>query len=101
MANRLCRRRLMMKNKSFKEKFMTVWDIMFVLVLCFVIILTTMLLSGTAEVGDYRIDPRMLGGVVLALVIYLAYMLKRSIRMLDEIRREQMKEDSAEEPCHE
>ena len=34
-----------MKKKSWKDRLLMVWDILFVLILCFIVLLTTMLLT--------------------------------------------------------
>lgn len=79
-----------MKRKNWKELFMTAFDVLFVLILCFVILLTTMLVTkgdgGEAFTG-YSLNLPLLCAVVLALVGYLGFMLKVSIGMLRKLIR--------------
>jgi len=73
-------------KKNWKESLMMVVDIMFVLILCFVVLLTTMLVTkslGSADYSNgYTISWPILIGVVLSLVVYLGFMLKSSMGSL-------------------
>lgn len=74
-----------MKKRDWKATFMMVWDIMFVLVLCFVVLLTTMLVTksaGSAEFTGYTISVPILLGVVVSLAVYLGFMLTNSLKSL-------------------
>ena len=74
-----------MKKRDWKATFMMVWDIMFVLILCFVVLLTTMLVTkstGSTEFTGYTISVPILGGVVISLAVYLGFMLKNSLKSL-------------------
>lgn len=74
-----------MKKRDWKATFMMVWDIMFVLILCFVILLTTMLVTkstGSTEFTGYTISVPILAGVVISLVVYLGFMLTNSLKSL-------------------
>ncbi len=75
-----------MKNKrDWKGIFLMVWDILFVLILCFVVLLTTMLVTrsaGSTEFTGYTIQPALLIGVIAALVIYLGFMVTASLKGL-------------------
>lgn len=74
-----------MEKRDWKTTIMTVVDILFVLILCFVILLTTMLVtksSGSSEFTGYTISLPVLCGVVIFLVVYLGYMLKNSLKSL-------------------
>ena len=79
-----------MKKRNWKEVFMTAFDVLFVLILCFVILLTTMLVTkgdgGEAFTG-YSLNLPLLCAVVLALAVYLGVMLKVSIGMLRKLIR--------------
>ena len=64
---------------------MMVWDMLFVLILCFVILLTTMLVTqsgGECEFTGYTIHPLLLLGVIVAVGGYLCFMVKVSLGML-------------------
>ena len=67
---------------------LTIWDILFVLILCFVVLLTTMLVTksagGSAGKG-YTLNLPLLLGVVLALAVYLGFMLRESRKALREL----------------
>ncbi|HJB56847.1 MAG TPA: hypothetical protein H9714_04765 [Candidatus Flavonifractor intestinipullorum] len=74
-----------MKKRSWKDTFMMVWDVLFVLILCFVILLTTMLVTqsgGESEFTGYTIHPLLLLGVIVAVGGYLCFMVKVSLGML-------------------
>lgn len=74
-----------MEKRDWKATLMMVVDILFVLILCFVILLTTMLVtksSGSSEFSGYSISLPILAGVVISLVVYLGYMLKNSLKSL-------------------
>lgn len=73
-------------KKNLKNTLLTVSDVLFVLILCFVVLLTTMLLTKSASgAGDYRIHPLILGGVIVSIGGYLSFMLKRSLALLREM----------------
>ena len=76
-------------KKNWKESAMMVIDIMFVLILCFVVLLTTMLVTksigGTDYSNGYTINWLILGGVVVSLVVYLGFMLKSSMKSLNDL----------------
>ncbi|MBQ9733329.1 MAG: hypothetical protein IJV74_03740 [Clostridia bacterium] len=76
-------------KKNWKESLMMVIDIMFVLILCFVVLLTTMLVTksigGTDYSNGYTINWLILGGVVVSLVVYLGFMLKTSMKSLNDL----------------
>jgi hypothetical protein len=78
-------------KKDLKAKALTVCDVLFVLVLCFIVLLTTMMLTksttGGAIVG-YTLDIPLLLGVIAALAIYLGFMLKNSMKDLDRLIEE-------------
>lgn len=75
--------------KNWKESLMMVVDIMFVLILCFVVLLTTMLVTksigGTDYSNGYTINWLILGGVVVSLAVYLGFMLKQSMGSLNRL----------------
>ena len=74
-----------MEKRDWKATLMMVVDILFVLILCFVILLTTMLVtksSGSSEFSGYSISLPILAGVVISLAVYLGYMLKNSLKSL-------------------
>lgn len=76
-------------KKNWKESLMMVVDIMFVLILCFVVLLTTMLVTksigGTDYSNGYTINWLILGGVVVSLIVYLGFMLKTSMKSLNDL----------------
>lgn len=71
-----------------KNKLMAVCDVLFVLILCFAVLLATMLVTslGEAEVfTGYRIEFVKLGGVIVLIGGYLVYMIKTSMKSLNEM----------------
>ena len=74
-----------MKKGDWKAALVMVCDIMFVLILCFVVLLTTMLVTkstGSVEFTGYKINIPILGGVVISLGVYLGFMLHNSLNSL-------------------
>ena len=74
-----------MEKRDWKATLMMVVDILFVLILCFVVLLTTMLVTQSGDSGEftgYTISWPILIGVVISLVVYLGYMLKNSLKSL-------------------
>lgn len=74
-----------MKKRDWKAVFMMVWDILFILILCFVILITTMLVTksaDSAEFTDYTVNIPLLAGVVISLAAYLSFMLSKSLKSL-------------------
>jgi hypothetical protein len=68
------------KKKNFWIELM---DSMFIMVLCFVTLLTAMLMSGKSGGAlNYGIDFKTLGTVIVSLAIYLVYILYQSDREL-------------------
>ena len=70
------------KKETKKEKIMQVIDVFFVMILCFVVLLVTMLfqnLAGVKEAGkEYVIQASTLVPVVVALAAYVTFLVKRS-----------------------
>ena len=77
------------KKETKKEKIMQVIDVFFVMILCFVVLLVTMLfqnLAGVKEAGKaYVIKVSTLVPVVVALAAYVTFLVKRSKKDLKEI----------------
>ena len=77
------------KKETKKEKIMQVIDVFFVMILCFVVLLVTMLfqnLAGVKEAGKaYVIQASTLVPVVVALTAYVTFLVKRSKKDLKEI----------------
>lgn len=78
------------KNKNgFKDKIMLVVDICFVVVLCIVVLFTTMMIQnrvGTTDMSDgYQILPQTLIPVIVAIVGYLVFLVKKGKKSLKEI----------------
>lgn len=77
------------KNKGWKEKVLLVVDIFFVMVLCLVVLLITMLIQnhlGGADVsGGYEIRLETLIPVIIAIVGYLLFLVKGGKKGLKEI----------------
>jgi uncharacterized integral membrane protein len=89
-----------MKKRDWKATFLMVWDVLFVLVLCFVVLLTTMLVTksaGGAEFMGYSINLPLLIGVIAALVIYLGFMVTTSLKSLRSLINKFFSKKSAAE----
>jgi len=71
---------------------MEVFDVMFIMLLCFVILLTTMLMRGKVFVGagstagiDYSLNLPIFVMVVFALGIYMLYVISKSNKELKDM----------------
>ena len=77
------------KNKDFKEKVMLVVDIFFVMVLCLIVLLITMLiqnhLGGTDMSNGYQIRPETIIPVTVAIIGYLLFLVKGGKKGLKDI----------------
>lgn len=75
-----------MKKRDWKAVFMMVWDpFCSFLILCFVILITTMLVTKSAdstEFTGYTVNIPLLAGVVISLAAYLGFMLSKSLKSL-------------------
>lgn len=74
-----------MKKQKWKETFLLLWDILFVLILCFTVLLVTMLVTefqSTEPFTGYHISIGKLVSVAASLIIYLGFMLKTSLKSL-------------------
>lgn len=90
------------QKKHENSLWMEVFDVMFIMVLCFVILLTTMLMRGKVLVGsgatggiDYSFNLPIFMLIVVALGTYMFYVISRSDKELkamikyryDEVRK--------------
>ena len=77
------------KDVSMRERVLTVVDVFFVLILCFVVLLITMfcqnLLTSDTEVLAYVLDPKTLIPVILAIAAFVVFLVKMSAKDLKEI----------------
>lgn len=75
-----------MKNNE--NIFVLIIDIFFVLFLCFVLLMFTMILNKDGEMqaaGVYVVDPVMLASVIISVLVYLYFMIKTSEREFSSI----------------
>ena len=75
-----------MKNNE--NIFILIIDIFFVLFLCFVLLMFTMILNKDGEMqaaGVYVVDPLMLASVIISVSVYLYFMIKASEREFSSI----------------
>ena len=77
------------QKKPVNSPLMEVFDVMFIMLLCFVILLTTMLMRGKVLVGsgstggmDYSFNLPIFLMLILALAIYLVYVFSSSNKEL-------------------
>lgn len=90
------------QKKHNNSLWMEVFDVMFIMLLCFVILLTTMLMRGKVLVGsgstggiDYSFNFPIFMVIVVALAAYMFYVISRSNKELramikyryDEVRK--------------
>ncbi|MEA4934178.1 MAG: hypothetical protein VB071_11475 [Lawsonibacter sp.] len=89
-----------MKKRHWKETLLMVWDILFVLILCFVVLLTTMLISKSSAhaCSGYSIRLPLLGGVIVSLAVYLGFMLKTSLASLRRLVQHYFSQKEEDEP---
>jgi hypothetical protein len=81
-------------NKPQNKQWMEIFDVMFIMILCFVILLSTMLMRGKVLVGsgsnggiDYSFNLPVFLMLALALGIYMFYVISRSDRELKSMIR--------------
>jgi len=81
------------------SSWMEVFDVMFIMVLCFVILLTTMLMRGKVLVGsgstggiDYSFNLPIFMMIVVALGAYLFYVISRSDKELKSMIKNRYEE---------
>lgn len=76
------------KNSNLKDKIMLVVDICFVMVLCVVVLFSTMMIQNMAGITDmsngYQILPQTLIPVVVAILGYLIFLIKKGKKGLKE-----------------
>jgi uncharacterized membrane-anchored protein len=74
------------QKNGFLEKFMVVFDVIFVLLLCFAILLITMLITNRLpETIGYSINPLSVTVVALVFLGYIAFIYKNSVKELRSI----------------
>jgi hypothetical protein len=89
-----------MKKERWKDLLITSCDVLFVLVLCLAILLTTMLLTKSADGtrnSAYTLRPVLLGGVVLSTGAFVWFVLHNSLRSLREMVKHYFKKQRQEE----
>ena len=77
-----------MKRENIKKWLATAADVLFVLILCFAVLLTTMVITTSGEVAqrtDYSVNPFLFTGVILSTGGYLIYMLWHSLKALNRM----------------
>lgn len=77
-----------MRKDRIRKWFATAADVLFVLVLCFAVLLTTMVITTTGETmqrADYRVNPILFARVVFSTGGYLIYMLRHSLKSLNRM----------------
>lgn len=88
-----------MKQMNIKETFWFAFDILFVLILCFAILFSTLLLTPQIKTGadaaGYHIVGWMLIGSFAATFLYLIYMVTCSTHELKKLTMEMLKEEEA------
>ena len=74
------------QNKKKKSKLLAeIFDSMFIMILCFATLLTSMLMQGETGELSYFINYKTLIIMVIGLVIYLAFMLRQSDKELKDM----------------
>lgn len=74
------------QKNSFLEKFMVVFDVIFVMLLCFAILLITMLITNQLPATEgYSINPMSVTIVGLILLGYIVFIYKNSVKELRSI----------------
>lgn len=91
----------MKSKRNLRQVFVDIFDILFIMILCFATLLTTMLMrgkvivgSGTSQGMDYSISGPMVLITVLVLIVYLIFVLARSDKELHSMVNNQAVEGS-------
>ncbi len=77
-----------MNKNNLKDRLLEAWDIAFILLLCFMVLIATMFASkmqGATEITGYHFGAGSFAIVVSLLAIYLGFMLFKSKQQLKEI----------------
>ncbi len=80
-----------MKDRSLKESVLLISDIFFVLILCFLILFSTLIVTNSIKLNDYTVNGYhisfpMLFGVFLAICIFLGFMISTSLKCYREVK---------------
>jgi uncharacterized integral membrane protein len=74
------------QKNGFKEKFMVVFDVIFVMLLCFAVLLVTMVITNHLPATEgYAIHPLSIIAVAAILLGYLLFIYKNSVKELKGI----------------
>lgn len=77
-----------MKRENIKKWLATAADVLFVLILCFAVLLTTMVITTSGEATqrtDYSVNALLFSGVILSIGGYLIFMLRHSLKALNRM----------------
>lgn len=83
-----------------KNTLVLISDVFFVLLLCFIVLLLTMLLNrnaGIQKTEEYVINPAQLILVVTSTALYLYFMIKSSVKELSNIQKQGFDFSSSED----
>lgn len=74
------------QKAGFKEKFMVVFDVIFVMLLCFAVLVITMIITNHLPATEgYTINPLSVTVVALILLGYIVFIYRNSVKELKSI----------------
>ena len=95
----------MERKSDFKEKLVMAADIFFVLILCFIILFSTLVITNNISLNDYtvngyRINILILAGVAVSIGVYLLFILTVSLKGYREVEEAYYKSEEEKNGSH-
>ncbi len=95
----------MERKSNVKEKLVMAADIFFVLILCFIILFSTLVITNNISLNDYtvngyRINILILAGVAVSIGVYLLFILTVSLKGYREVEEAYYKSEEEKNGSH-
>ena len=95
----------MERKSNIKEKLVMAADIFFVLILCFIILFSTLVITNNISLNDYtvngyRINILILAGVAVSIGVYLLFILTVSLKGYREVEEAYYKSEEEKNGSH-
>ena len=95
----------MERKSNVKEKLVMAADIFFVLILCFIILFSTLVITNNISLNDYtvngyRINVPILAGVAVSIGVYLLFILTVSLKGYREVEEAYYKSEEEKNGSH-
>ena len=95
----------MERKSNVKEKLVMAADIFFVLILCFIILFSTLVVTNSIRLNDYtvngyRINTPILAGVAVSIGVYLLFILTVSLKGYIEVEEAYYRSEEEKNGSH-